>query len=149
MGIDNDEKLLDSWLTLYASLKKDRLVRDIPFNEACILSLLCKKGRQCPANPMLSASELCDGTGLLKSQMNRTLNDMEKKQYIIRFKSKTDKRMVFVSITPKGKAVYQKEHDHILQIVRKVSSNLGDERSSFAADTFDIIADTLKHIERW
>ncbi|MBE6008552.1 MAG: winged helix-turn-helix transcriptional regulator [Lachnospiraceae bacterium] len=149
MDIERNEKLLSSWLTLSASLWNERFVRTMSFNEAFILNLLVKNSKENPHHPLLSATDLCAETGLLKSQMNRTLNTLEDKGYIARLKNKNDKRIFFVSLTPVGRAAYNKEHEHILDIVDRIASQLGEERTENTAATLNELTAAFKNIERW
>jgi len=149
LDIDRNEKLLSAWLDLSASIWNERFVRTMSFNEAFILNLLYKNSKQNPTDPVLSATELCKSTGILKSQMNRTLNQLEEKGYITRLKSKNDKRVIFVSLSPTGRAAYKKEHEHILDIVEKVTIHLGDERTESISAALNDLAEAFKSIERW
>ena len=147
MKKDKNEELLAAWLKLSASLWNERLVTDMPFNEAFICNLLTKNALTNPQKPMLSATALCDGTGMLKSQMNRTLNNMEEKGHIIRLKSAADKRVVDIMLTPKGKAAYHKEHSRVLEIVNEIVSKMGDNKAAYAAEIFNLAADVLRQME--
>ena len=147
MPTDKNEEILSAWLRLSASLWNERLVSDMPFNEAFICNLLSKNSSVNPQKPMLSATELCGGTGMHKSQMNRTLNNMEKKGNIIRLKSESDKRVSYIMLTPKGRAAYHKEHARIMEIVNGIVSKIGDEKAGYAADIFNLAADAFKQME--
>ena len=149
MNIDRNEKLLSAWLKLTASLWNERIVMTMSFNEAFVLSLLAKNSKENPYCPTLTATALCEDTGLLKSQMNRTLNILEDKGYIIRLKSSRDKRVVFVSLTPAGRAAYHKEHEHILDVVDNIANRIGDERTDVVSQALEDLAEASKHIERW
>lgn len=149
MNIDRNEKLLSAWLKLTASLWNERMVMTMSFNEAFVLSLLSSNSKENPRCPMLTATALCEGTGLLKSQMNRTLNILEDKGYITRHKSSNDKRVVFVTLTPTGRAAYLKEHEHILDVVDNIATHIGSERTEEVSRALEDLAEATKHIERW
>lgn len=149
MDTEKSEKLLSAWLNISASLWNERFVRTMSFNEAFILNLLVRNSKENPYHPLLSATDLCTATGLLKSQMNRTLNNLEEKGYITRLKSKNDKRVFFVSLTPAGRAAYNKEHEHILDIVNRIASQLGEDKTESIATALNELTDAFKNIERW
>ena len=149
MDIERNENLLSAWLNLSASLWNERFVRTMSFNEAFVLNLLIKNAKENPYHTLLSATDLCAKTGILKSQMNRTLNTLEDKGYITRLKNKDDKRVVFVSLTATGRAAYNKEHMHILDIVDKISSELGAEQTDNIVLALNELTTAFKNIERW
>ena len=101
---DAGERLLSAWLTLSSTLWNERIVTGMTFNEAFVCNLL---SRQDAAQP-LTASDLCQRTKLLKSQMNKVLSEMERKGYIQRIRSEKDKRQVLLHLTEAGQAAYAK-----------------------------------------
>ena len=76
---DTNEKILDAWVQLIMAVNSERLVTDMPFNEAVICNLLYRN-----KDLKMTATDLCEITGMQKSQMNRTLTAMESKDIIIR-----------------------------------------------------------------
>ncbi len=70
-----DERLLCAWLRLTTVISNERVVTAMPYNEALICNILDQEADGVP----LTATDLCEKTKMLKSQMNRTLNSMEKK----------------------------------------------------------------------
>ena len=101
---DAGEQLLSAWLTLSSTLWNERIVTGMTFNEAFVCNLL---SRQDAAQP-LTATDLCQRTKLLKSQMNKVLSEMERKGYIQRIRSEKDKRQVLLHLTEAGQAAYAK-----------------------------------------
>lgn len=66
---------------------------------------------------------------MLKSQMNRTLNELEKKGIVIRERSKVDKRQVYVKMDLENAELYHKQHERIIKIVDEVIERLGMEKA--------------------
>ncbi len=94
MKTKNDgEQLLRADPVFYAVERTHRHRHD--FNEAFVCNLL---SRQDAAQP-LTATDLCQRTKLLKSQMNKVLSEMERKGYIQRIRSEKDKRQVLLHLT--------------------------------------------------
>ncbi len=139
------EKLLGAWLKLSAAIRNERIVTGMTFNEAYICNLLLKRKAE-ESSPPLTATELCNETGLLKSHMNKTLIAMEKKGYITRARSNDDKRAVYINIPDNGALAYTKSHEITLNIMRDLVEKLGEEKSLFTAEALEEIALDMKKI---
>ena len=131
---DINEEVLKAWIRLTLTINKDRLVPDLTFNESVICRLLKESTKG-----FLTASELCESTGILKSQMNQILNKMIEKDLIIKERSSTDKREVLIYL--KDVKSFDLQHDKIMAIVQKITSKLGDKRSMEVAELFNLVAD--------
>ena len=132
---NTNEALLNAWLKLSTSVINSRLVSELSFNESLVCNILYSNMIENPEKEM-TATELCHLTKILKSQMNRILNELEKKAIIIRERSKADKRQVFVKLDIANAEIYRKQHEKILKIVDEVISHLGEEK---AAETIKIL----------
>lgn len=139
------ERLLSAWLTLSSTLWNERVVKGMTFNEAFICNLLTHQRLETPDAP-LTATDLCERTRLLKSQMNKLLSEMEKKEYIQRLRSDKDKRQIFIHLTPAGEEAYAQEHTGITAILRALVTELGEEKALRAAETVDEISHALKKL---
>ena len=113
------------------------------FNEAFVCNLL---SRQDAAQP-LTATDLCQRTKLLKSQMNKVLSEMERKGYVQRMRSEKDKRQVLLRLTEAGQTAYAKEHSGISEILHRLVEDLGEEKALHAADIVEEITQSLEKIE--
>ena len=132
---NTNEALLGAWLKLSTSVINSRLVSELSFNESLVCNILYRNLMENPEKNM-TATELCHVTKILKSQMNRILNELEKKAIIIRERSNEDKRQVFVKMDMKRADIYRKQHEKILKIVDEVISHLGEEK---AVETIKIL----------
>lgn len=132
---NTNEALLSAWLKLSTSVINSRLVSELSFNESLVCNILYRNMIENPEKKM-TATELCHVTKILKSQMNRILNDLEKKVIIIRERSSADKRQVFVKMDITNADVYRKQHEKILKLVDEVISHLGEEK---ATETINIL----------
>ena len=117
------EDLLQSWMAMEVGIRGNRLLSDLSMNEMMICNFLYQRRNGAP----VTATELCEHTRLLKSQMNRTLNTMEYQGIICRDRSPSDKRAVYVRLQDEALPRYLQEHEHVLQIVGKVLESLGEE----------------------
>lgn len=141
------EALLSAWLNLSANLWNERIVRSLSYNESFVCGLLARQGQQQPEEPWLTARDLCRSTKLLKSQMNMILNGLEEKGYILRRRFDSDRRLIYVSLTPQGLTQYLQEHEHILTVVTAVTDRLGTEKSAQLAALMDETAAIMDKLE--
>ena len=139
-----NEKLLDSWLRLSTSVINSRIVSVLPYNEALVCNVLYKN-MLANGNP-LTATDLCDKTNMLKSQMNRTLNLLEEKGMIFRERSQSDKRCVYVVFNNEKVDVYNKMHDNILHFIDLIITELGANDTESASAVMTRIADIADSI---
>ncbi len=140
------EDLLDAWLNISMKLWNERLVKYMSYNEALVCHLLYKQKLEQPENPCLTLMQLSKATGILKSQMNKTLSSLEASGFITRKRSRTDKRIVYIYMEDSNINTYLEEHQHILGIVNEVISRIGPDKSSQAIDIFNEIADKMSDV---
>ena len=95
-----NENILSSWIRVMLAIDSQRLIKDMPFNEAVICNILYHGEKK------MTATDLCEITGMKKSQMNRTLTAMEDKGMIKRERSLNDKRQIYISIDENNKDIY-------------------------------------------
>ena len=136
----NAEKLLASWLRLSSTVWNERVVTKITFNEAFILHLLTRE-----SSP-LTATDLCSMTGILKSQMNKILREMEGKGFISRERSESDRRAVIISPLPEGVRAYEESHEITMRVMDDLAAFLGEEKTLETAAVLTSAANALKTI---
>lgn len=137
------DKLLDAWLNLTSTLWNRRLVSSLTYHEAHIMGLLLR--RKDDATPP-TATDLIARTHLLKSQMNKVLTTLERKGYLTRTRSQSDRRLFYLRLTPEGETAYRQEHQNIERILSRLIEQLGTERALSAAQELAAITDTLQDI---
>lgn len=142
---DLNEQLLEAWLLLSTTIINNKVVSDMPYNESLICNILYKNQLHTPKN-RLTATDLCNETKMLKSQMNRTLNSMEKKGLISRERSSQDKRQVFVIFHPENAGSYQKQHERILQMADAIIAKLGAEKTLEVIELFENVSGMAREI---
>lgn len=121
----NQEELLRAWMEMSVYIRGNRILSEFSLNEIMILSYLYQ--RHLTGNSPMTATELGGYTQLLKSQINRTLTDMEKRGLIRRERATHDKRVVYVHLLESAIPLYLREHRNVLNIVEAVYTALGDE----------------------
>lgn len=140
-----NEELLDAWLKLSVAINNEKVVSDMPYNEALICNILYRNQIHDPLKK-LTATDLCNATKMQKSQMNRTLNSMEEKSLIMRERSELDKRQVFVSLNMEQNEIYERQHVKILEIIDSLTERLGEEKSKQALQLFTMITNIAEEI---
>ncbi len=142
---DLNEQLLNVWLQLSTVVNNERVVSDVPYNESLICNLLYQAEQQ-NSETRLTATDLCNATKMLKSQMNRTLNSMEAKGFITRDRSATDKRQVYVSLNPEHTALYKDQHDRILKSIDIIIQKMGREKTVQTINLLSQITNIAKEV---
>lgn len=139
-----NEELLDAWLRLSTILCNDKIVSEMPYNEALICNILYRHQLR-EKDRKLTATDLCRQTKILKSQMNRTLQSMEEKKLITRQRSGSDKRQVFISLNMEAES-FHNQHSKSLKLIDALSKKAGLEKSKEAINLFTLIADIAEEI---
>lgn len=121
---DITESLLDCYLRFVTAISNERVSSELPFNEALICNLLYRK-----APGQFTATELCEHTRIQKSQMARTLNQMEEKGLILRCRSREDRRRVLVILDKDRAEVFFRQHARSLEVVRAIEERLAPEKT--------------------
>lgn len=133
------EELIKTWNQISYALKPSRMFSKLSYNEQTICSILIHNEKKC------TATDLIQKTGLLKSQMNKIISQLEEKNVIQRNRNLEDKRKITIFITDYGKELYQKEHQSVLEIGKLVTNSLGEEKTR---QLVDLMNETLHIIEK-
>lgn len=143
--LQTNEALLGAWLRLSTSINNSRLVTDLPYNESLICNILYRNELTQP-DKLLTATELCSETKILKSQMNRILEQMEEKHLIFRERSPKDKRKIFIRLNHAPESAYFEQHKKILTIMDSVIEKLGEGKSRIVVRTLNDISDVADEL---
>ncbi len=138
---DLNEQMLNAWLRLSTDVSNDRLVKNMPFNEALICNILNQE-----SSGNITATDLCEKTKMLKSQMNRTLKSMEEKGLIVRERSMRDQRQVYISLSPEHRSLFEEEHEKNLQIVGVILDRYGRDKARALIDELTAITDIIEEV---
>ena len=125
-----NEQVLEAWLQMTTVINNERITPDLPYNESMICRYLYQN-----QDLNVTATDLCNYMRMQKSQMNRTLTSMEKKELITRIRSEKDTRKI-----------YKKQHEKILKIVDELFEKIGYERQPEVIELFDLITQTAKEM---
>lgn len=136
--LPENEALLKAWLRLSTSVINSRIVSEMSYNESLVCGILYSHSK---AGKILTATELCQITKMLKSQMNRTLNQLEEKGMILRHRSAADKRQVQLTFNMEHADQYEKQHEDILSLIDHIISKLEPQETAQTISLFNKIAD--------
>lgn len=142
---NRNEQLLDAWLKLSTTIVNNRFVSELSFNESLVCNILYKNLKE-NNSKKITATQLCNTTNILKSQMNRILNQLEAQNIIVRERSTEDKRLVYVSMNPEHIEKYEIQHANILKIVDLVIARLGSENTDQMISNLNIVSELAEQI---
>lgn len=71
--------------------------------------------------------------------LTTAMNSLVKKQYVERYRSKKDRRVVFVKLTDKGVKAYRHHEEYHRQIAQAILDRLDEEELSVLLKTLDIL----------
>jgi len=140
-----NEVLLGAWLKLSIAINNSRLVSEMSYNESLICNILYRNTIDNP-EIKITATDLCTQTKILKSQMNRILNQLEDKNLITKERSPEDKRKIFIHLTSEQSNAYLKQHEQILKLLDNVIDRLGEEQTKEIIRALNGISDVATEI---
>ncbi len=133
-----NERLLDSWLRLSTTIMNPRVVSSMSYNESLVCNVLYRQ--HCNGGPQLTATDLCNETKILKSQMNRILTSLEDREIIKKTRSSSDKRLIYLTLNEDNLDVYLEQHARILELLDNIMKRLGTEKTVQVIEMFDEIS---------
>lgn len=145
--VNRKEALIDAWLKETSVLINRRMVEGLSFNEAFVCNLLNRR-RNAGKDSEVTATWLCSETGMLKSQMNKTLNALERKGLILRERSSEDRRKVYIHLREENIEIYHKAHSEVLEFVDRLMEQVGEEKIEEAIAILNLMADTIRKLEK-
>lgn len=120
------EELIRIWLRMSGVLKNNRLISSMTFNEIFVCNILYHQKKTNSA--LLTATDVGLKMKLLKSQMNKVLNSLEKQAIIRRLRSNEDKRKIYLELVDENISIYLDEHQRVLNMLEQLILDLGEEK---------------------
>lgn len=137
------EELLEKWILLSQIIKNNRLVGgDVSHIEILILYLATNN-----ANNTISVKELIETSKILKSQMNRTLNNMIIKNWIIKRQVLNDKRCQEICVTKEGLNILQNTYQKILNYAKRIVDIISKDDALEVIRIFSKFIDNQNYFE--
>ena len=113
-----EEIMLKAWINMSVNTRENRLLNELSFNEMLVLNMI--QDKEC------SFKELVNELNILKSQLNRVIQNLVQKKLIIAYTPENDKRSLMIK---KGynTELYKQEHARMIEIMRKIRKQIGEE----------------------
>ncbi len=86
-------------------------------------------------------SSIAKGLKITVGSLTTAMNSLVKKQYVERFRSEEDRRVVFVKLTEKGIKAYRHHEEYHRRMIREILDRLDGEQLSVLLVTLDILSD--------
>lgn len=119
------ESLISAWVRLTSSLKNSRITQGMNYNEAIIMLLSYNRYRK-DGIGLISFKELVQETKMLKSLVNRTIDSLVKKGFLVRCDGE-DKRTTFVRPVHDRLQDYLRVHRQSLELAQSIIDIIGME----------------------
>ena len=129
VGIFNNILIIEE-----ASLKTSRF-KDVSIKE---MHTIDEIGNRENATPSDIAKALMVTLGTVTTSLNR----LEQKGYIIRKRSDVDRRVVHLSLSPKGRLLYRLHQKFHMKMVKQITDGFTD-------DEFDVLGRGLKNLNQF
>ncbi len=126
-GEELDEALIIAWVRLTSALKNTRITKGMIYNEAIVMLIVYNRYRE-DGEGLVSFRELVSETKMLKSLVNRTIDSLEKKGYLLRLDG-TDKRTTFVKLAKEDLGEYLAVHAQSLELAHRIREIIGTENA--------------------
>lgn len=118
------------------------MLNDLNRGEIGILSFLANVENN------VSAGTLSEKLSITSARVASILNALEKKNYIIRQKSETDKRKIMVSITDAGRSQIQQMKNRLISKLEYIVDEIGIEDAIVYLEITKRIKDAVQRLER-
>ena len=133
-----EEEMLRSYINMSANIKENRLLSDLSFNEIMVMNLIVEEE--------MSFKELQNRLNILKSQLNRIINDLKNKSLIETYIPLDDKRKLMIKIGS-NIALYFKEHEKMLKLMSLVKKELGENDFKKLIELLNKTTSVMKGVE--
>ena len=134
--IEND--LILSWVKLSGIIKNNRITTGLKYNEAIIMLSIYSRYLEDGVG-LTSVQDIIKETGMLKSQVNRTLGELENQGLITFAKGTRDRRTKYVKCVEEKLDVFLTVHNSSVKVAENIIDIIGRQD----AETFINIVEKL------
>lgn len=120
------ERMLGAWIDVNGILKDSRITRDLTYNEAIVMKLVYDQYRS-DGTGRTAVGRIVRETNMLKSLVNRTINALCARGYLIKERGERDGRNVFVRPVEDRLEDFLAVHRRSLALVRQIVDLVGPE----------------------
>lgn len=123
--------LIGSWVKLSGIIKNSRITTGLKYNEAIVMLSIYSR-YLADGEGFTSVQDIIKETGMLKSQVNRTLGELEKQGLITFAKGKKDRRTKFVKCVKEKLDIFLTVHNSSVKVAEKIVDIIGkDDAETF------------------
>jgi DNA-binding MarR family transcriptional regulator len=92
--------------------------------------------------------EIGDAFNIKLSTLTSIIDKIERQKFVKRVNSKTDRRAVYLDLTPKGKKLYDKYSHYVRVIARLMKRTIKDEHFGMFVDTLEKITQMTTQLKQ-
>ncbi|NCB42645.1 MAG: MarR family transcriptional regulator [Clostridia bacterium] len=130
MNTENAEKIYQIMSKFHKIRVNSKMCGEIPHSEAMMLKMIKRKGS---LEEGVTISDLSAHSQITKAGVSQMINALEDKGFVERFRSKNDRRLVYVRITEAGDKSLKKALQQFLGDLERIFAKMGEE------DTKDLL----------
>ena len=82
--------------------------------------------------------------GITAGSLTTSMNSLVNKKYVTRQRSETDRRVVYIQLTGKGKKAYEHHKNFHMQMTNAVIENLKEQELAILLQTLDKLSDFFR-----
>lgn len=118
------EELVSAWIGLNGLLKDSRVTREMTYNEAVVMKLVYDQYRADGVG-RTAVKTIVQRTNMLKSLVNRTVNALCQKGYLVKERGEEDARSLFVRPVEERLGDFLRVHETSLDLARQIIRVIG------------------------
>lgn len=147
MEVPLRQNLMDSIVKLKKVSKHLLGISGVSQGEFFILHKIVILNKELPENkPGVKISELSKAAKMSKPAVSQMLNVLEDKSLIERMTTKTDRRVVYVKLTDKGREQFQSKAEELSSLLDKIVIELGEDDTESLVNLLDKLYDIIDNI---
>ena len=123
-NLQND--LILSWVRLSGIIKNSRITTGLKYNEAIVMLTIYNR-YLIDNEGMTSVQDIIKETGMLKSQVNRTLGELEQAGLITFAQGIKDRRTKFVKCVKEKLPVFLTVHNSSVKVAERIVDIIGEQ----------------------
>lgn len=120
-----EEELVTAWVRLTAVLKNTRMTQGMIYNEAIVMMIAYNQYRKDGVG-LVSFKDLVTETKMLKSLVNRTIDSLVAKNYLVRQEGE-DRRTTYVKPVPENLEEFLRVHESSKTLAHDIVDLIGRE----------------------
>ncbi len=121
-----DEALITAWVKLTGVLKNTRITQGMIYNEAVVMNIVYRK-LCADGEGLTSFKEIAGETRMLKSLVNRTIDSLVAKGFLLRCDGEVDRRTSYVRPVKENLEPFLEVHRRSLALAHRAAETIGRE----------------------